>query len=71
MDLLFKIIGALGLVLITIGVLAKGKKPQDLFFIGGGVFLEIYSIFLGDLIFIVLQLVFVVAAVFNLFSKRK
>ncbi len=59
----FEIIGSLGLLLITAGVLTKGRKKQDMLFIAGGVCLETYSIGIQNGIFIVLQLVFTVAAI--------
>jgi hypothetical protein len=61
----FKLIGALGIVLISIGILAKKRKVQDIYYILGGICLEIYSISVGDLIFIILQIIFTLAAVFD------
>ena len=66
---MYKIIGALGLVLISYGILQK-RKPQDKLFIGGGVLLEIYSISIGDPIFIILQLVFVISAIWDLYKAK-
>ena len=62
---IFEIIGAAGLVLVTIGVLVKKRKTQDIFFIFGGICLEIYSIWIQNLIFIILQLIFTIAAVYD------
>lgn len=62
----FKILGALGLILITIGVMTSHRKRQDILYIIGGIFLEIYSIYLEDMIFIVLQIIFTVAAIYDL-----
>ncbi|MFH1749567.1 MAG: hypothetical protein ABH837_01570 [bacterium] len=71
MDLLFKIIGAIGLVLIIIGIITKNRKTQDIFYIMGGICLETYSIYLGDIIFIILQGVFTIAAIYDLIKIKK
>ncbi len=70
---MFKFFGIIGLLLITAGVLIKSEKKQDLLFIVGGLALLIYSIYIGDWIFIVLQIVFILTAVWELFklSKKK
>jgi hypothetical protein len=67
---LFKLIGALGIVLISMGIITKRRKIQDVFYILGGICLEIYSIYLGDIIFIILQIIFTLAAVYD-FIKIK
>ena len=61
----FKIIGALGIVLISIGIVAKKRKIQDIYYILGGICLETYSIYIGDLIFIILQIIFTLAAIYD------
>ena len=38
---IYKLIGALGLLLISIGIVTKQRKKQDALYIIGGVFLEI------------------------------
>ncbi|HBF67556.1 MAG TPA: hypothetical protein DDW36_03985 [Candidatus Magasanikbacteria bacterium] len=63
---IFKIIGAVGLLLISIGVITKKRRIQDLLYIVGGLCLETYSIYLGDVIFIILQIIFTLAAVYDL-----
>lgn len=67
---MFKIIGAAGLLLISIGIINKNRTKQDIFYIVGGICLEIYSIFIGDLIFIILQAVFTISAVYDLIRAR-
>ncbi|MFH1055493.1 MAG: hypothetical protein V1744_05310 [Candidatus Altiarchaeota archaeon] len=62
----FKIIGALGLILISLGIINKKRKIQDILYILGGICLEFYSIYIGDLVFIILQLIFISAAVYDL-----
>ena len=66
-----KLFGILGLLAITAGVLMKGRKKQDYAYICGGILLEIYSIYIGDVIFIVLQAIFTVAAVYSLFRVKR
>ena len=66
----FEVIGVLGLVLISIGVITKKRKVQDIFYIGGGICLETYSIYIGNVIFIVLQIIFILAAVFVLIKVQ-
>ncbi len=62
----YKFIGALGLIFICLGILTKKRKQQDWFYIVGGICLEVYSLYLGDLIFMVLQVLFVLVAVYDL-----
>ena len=62
---IFKLIGAVGLILISIGIIAKKRKQQDLFYITGGLCLETYSIYIGDWIFIILQILFTLTAVYD------
>lgn len=65
---IFKIIGALGIILISIGIITKKRKTQDIFYILGGLCLETYSIYIGDLIFIILQIIFTLVAIYD-FAK--
>ena len=67
---IFKIIGALGIILISVGIVNKKRKRQDIFYILGGGCLEIYSIYIGDLIFIILQMIFISSAIYD-FTKVK
>ena len=62
---IFRIIGALGIILISIGIINKKRKSQDIYYILGGLCLEIYSIYIGDLIFIILQIIFTLAAIYD------
>ena len=70
-ELIFRIIGAIGLVFITTGVLTKKRINQNIYFIVGGSILSIYSIYLGDPIFIPLQIIFVIAAIYELHKLKK
>ncbi|MEX0690037.1 MAG: hypothetical protein WD095_01190 [Candidatus Paceibacterota bacterium] len=67
---IFKIVGAIGLLLISIGIVTKNRKNQDILYIIGGTCLEIYSIYLQDIIFIILQIVFTLAATYDLIKLR-
>ncbi|MEI7709542.1 MAG: hypothetical protein WCI76_02400 [bacterium] len=68
---IFKLIGAIGLILICVGLLLKNRKHQNCLYIIGGICLEIYSIYLKDLIFIILQIAFILAALYDLFKIKK
>ncbi len=65
MDVLFKIIGAFGVVFIAIGVLINNRKRENILYIIGGLCLEAYSIYLGDMVFIVLQIIFILSAIYD------
>lgn len=69
--MVWKLIGALGILLVAIGILRKDRKQQDVFYMAGGVCLEIYSIVIQDVIFIILQLIFIAAAVYDYGKKRR
>ena len=68
--MVLEIIGAIGLLLITAGVLTKNRDQQNFFFILGGILLTMYSVYIKDPIFIILQVVFIVAAIYG-FLKAK
>lgn len=63
---IFRIMGALGLALISIGILTKKRERQDVFYIFGGLFLGAYSSSIKDFIFISLQVIFTIAAIYDL-----
>jgi lipid-A-disaccharide synthase-like uncharacterized protein len=71
MDITFKILGALGLIFITLGVLSKNRIRQNILFIIGGLLLEAYSIYLRDPIFIPLQAIFTLAALYEMYKLKK
>ena len=66
MAFLFKLIGAVGLILIALGVITKQRKSQDKHYLAGGLFLTIYSIYIKDVVFIILQIIFLMAAGYDL-----
>lgn len=67
----FKIIGVIGLLLISIGIITKKRKQQDLYYVFGGICLLIYSSYLKDIIFIILQSVFTLSAIYDLRKQLK
>ena len=68
---IFKTIGVIGMILISVGIIAKDRKRQDIYYILGGICLEAYSIYLGDFIFIALQIIFTIAAVYDFIKIQK
>lgn len=71
MELLPKILGALGLIFITSGVLIKKEIKQDIFFVIGGLLLLIYSIYLRDPVFIPLQIIFTIASLYEIYTIKR
>jgi len=69
-DLLPKLSGAVGLILITWGIFAKKEIKQDWIFALGGLFLLVYSISLRDPIFIPLQIVFIIASLYEIYKIK-
>jgi len=67
---IFKLIGAIGILLICIGILAKKRALQDYLYILGGLCLELYSVHIQDIIFIVLQFIFVASATYDIVMIR-
>ena len=68
---IYKLIGGVGLLLISLGLVLKNRKREDALYIIGGICLEIYSIHIQDVIFIVLQIIFIFFAVYDRFKVRK
>lgn len=68
MDIFFKILGAIGLILISWGVLIRKEKKQDVIFILGSTGLLAYSIYLRDPIFIPLQAIFILVTTWELWK---
>ena len=66
----FKIIGIIGLVLISMAMVVRKRTLRDGLSLFGGVGLLIYSIYLSDMIFIVLQSVYIVVVLVD-FIKEK
>ena len=70
LSLLMKLLGGLGLILISKGIFEKNEKRQDWIFALGGFFLLLYSIYLKDPIFIPLQIVFISASFYELHKLK-
>lgn len=67
-----KSIGAVGLILVTVGVLYyKNDRAQMLLFAVGGVGLLVYGIYLKDPIFIPLEIVFVLSSLWGLLRQQQ
>lgn len=72
-DIIFRIIGSLGLMFIIAGMLFKDRfrDRRDEIYIVGGLFLTAYSLYLKDAIFIILQIAFTLVAVYDLIKNKK
>ena len=70
---IFYIIAIIGLLSIILGTLMIYKKRKYTYplFILGGICLEIYSIYIKDTIFIILQGVFIISSIYGLIKIKK
>ena len=68
---IYKFVGILGLVIISIGVFWQKKYIEDLLYIVGGIALFVYSYHIREWIFVVLQVIFVISALSHLFRLLK
>ena len=68
MEILF---GIAGLVLVSIAIWLRKEKQQDILFIIGGVLLLVHSVYIEDVVFIVLQVIFILSATIELIRLRK
>lgn len=66
-----KILGVIGLLLITYGIFVKKRIIQDEVFALGGIFLLVYSASLRDWVFITLQIVFTVSSLYEVYKLKK
>ena len=68
----FYILGIIGLLLIIFGVLIKNRdrKTRDAVYILGGLSLLAYSFYIRDTIFIILQIVFVLVAIYDIYLQK-
>ncbi len=73
MDIAFlaRLCGIIGLLHITYGVFVKDEMRQDMLFVAGGFGLLVYSINLKDPIFIPLQIIFILAGVYEMYTLKK
>ena len=68
---IFNIVRRLRLILISIGVITGKRKYQDIYYIFGGLCLLIYSLYINNLIFIILQIVFIFTAIYDLRKQKR
>ena len=64
-------IGIIGLIVISYAIWIKNERKQDFLFIIGGLALLSYSFYQKDLIFFILQIVFVASAFVELLKLKK
>lgn len=69
--MLYQLVGVVGLLCIIAGVMYKKRRYQDEFYIAGGILLTVYSVAIGDIIFIILQVVFTCVAIFDLARLKR
>lgn len=71
--MIFKILGAVGMLIITVGIISKADedKKRNILFAIGGALLIVYSISLRDPIFIPLQGVFILSSLYEVYKTRK
>jgi hypothetical protein len=67
----YKLFGIAGLILICIAMIVRKRKVRDNLSFFGGVGLLIYSIYLKDVIFIILQSVYIVVVSVDYFRQKK
>jgi len=68
---MYEILGIIGLLIISVAIWLKNEYKQDILFILGGIFMFIYSISIDDVIFSVLQFIFIVSAFLEIFKMNK
>lgn len=73
---IFKIIGALGLISLIIGTLMLSNKKVERskvypFLLAGGILLAIYSFFIDDIIFIILQIFYVATVAYDIIELKR
>lgn len=68
---LYKIVGIIGLVLISWGVIKNDGYTENLFYVLGGIFMGVYSLYIGDVVFIALQIVFILSAIYAVYNYKK
>ncbi len=67
----FRIIGIIGLVLICVAMMVKKRSLRNVLAFFGGISMLLYSIYLKDLIFIILQAVYTIVIIFDYMKYRK
>lgn len=67
----YKIIGIIGLILICTAMVVRKRTLRDKLSLFGGVGLLIYSIYLKDVIFVILQAVYIIVVSVDYFRQNK
>lgn len=70
MSIFFKTLGAIGMILITYGIINKNELARNWLFTMGGVLLLLYSLYLRDPIFIPLQIIFTGASLYEIYKIK-
>jgi len=65
------ITGIIGLIVISYAIWIKNERKQDFLFIIGGLSLLSYSFYQKDLIFFILQIIFIASAFIELLKLKK
>lgn len=65
------IFGIIGLLIISFSIWLKNERLQDVLFVAGGISLLVYSIHIKDVIFIILQVVFIASALVELLQLKQ
>ena len=65
-----QIIGTLGVLCVSLGILLRKRRRQDELHFAGGVLLLMYSISIGDVVFSALQVVFVTTVIYDFWRTR-
>lgn len=75
MDFIFEniatILGIIGLIIASVAIWFKNEKKQDVLFVVAGLLLLVYSVSIKNIIFSVLQVVFIASASVELLKIRK
>jgi hypothetical protein len=71
MELIFRILGIIGLLIVTAGIFVRDREKEDFVFIIGGAFLFSYSLSIKDPIFSLLQIAFIGSAIFNIIRLER
>lgn len=71
LGIIAKTFGVVGLLFITYGIFVKKRIIQDEVFALGGIFLLVYSSYLRDPVFIILQIVFTISSVYEVIKLKK
>jgi lipid-A-disaccharide synthase-like uncharacterized protein len=74
--IIYKLIGILGLISIIVGTFLISRKKRITrrkiypFLLAGGICLTIYSIYIKDLIFIILQIAYILIIIYDIIKLK-